>query len=227
MDTQDIKTLLDKIKSLRIAVYGDFTLDAYWVLDPRKSEISVETGLQAEAVGKQNFSLGGAANVVDASPDDIFPAEKVRTFAENLYKMYSRPVFISRGNRGLIAFDKNGYTVIPGLQFLKKTDTVGAGDTVISALACSLAAGASVSDSAQFANFAAGVTVQKLFQTGTASGEEILEISSNPDYIYQPELASDIRQATLKTAYNLHQHICSGYNTPSHQQDFEQVEDNE
>ena len=64
MDTQDIKTLLDKIKSLRIAVYCDFTLDAYWVLDPRKSEISVETGLQAEAVGKQNFSLGGAANVV-------------------------------------------------------------------------------------------------------------------------------------------------------------------
>ena len=129
MDTQDIKTLLDKIKSLRIAVYGDFTLDAYWVLDPRKSEISVETGLQAEAVGKQNFSLGGAANVVDASPDDIFPAEKVRTFAENLYKMYSRPVFISRGNRGLIAFDKNGYTDIPGLQFLNKTDSVGTGDT--------------------------------------------------------------------------------------------------
>jgi len=141
MDTQDIKTLSDKIKSLRIAVYGDFTLDAYWVLDPRKSEISVETGLQAEAVGKQNFSLGGAANVVDASPDDIFPAEKVRTFAENLYKMYSRPVFISRGNRGLIAFDKNGYTDIPGLQFLNKTDSVGTGDTMISALACSLAVG--------------------------------------------------------------------------------------
>jgi phosphoglycolate phosphatase-like HAD superfamily hydrolase len=39
------------------------------------------------------------------------------------------------------------------------------------------------------------VTVQKLFQTGTANAEEILRIAGDPDYIYQPELAKDIRQA--------------------------------
>ena len=45
----EIKTLLEKIKNARIAIYGDFCLDSYWILDTRGSEISVETGLQAEA----------------------------------------------------------------------------------------------------------------------------------------------------------------------------------
>ena len=44
--------------------------------------------------------------------------------------------------------------------------------------------------------YAAGVTIQKLLQTGTAKGDEILEVASDPDYIFQPELAQDIRLAT-------------------------------
>jgi hypothetical protein len=50
-------------------------------------------------------------------------------------------------------------------------------------------------EAAEFANFAAAVTVQKLFQTGTASAAEIIEIGKDPDYIYQPELAADTRSA--------------------------------
>ena len=50
------------------------------------------------------------------------------------------------------------------------------------ALACSLAAGAEISEAIEFANFAAGVTVQKLYTTGTASGEEILKVCANPVY---------------------------------------------
>jgi len=37
--------------------------------------------------------------------------------------------------------------------------------------------------------------VQKLLQTGTASPEEVLAIGASPDYVYQPELAEDIRRA--------------------------------
>jgi len=72
---------------------------------------------------------------------------------------------------------------------------VGAGDTAVSALALGLGAGYAPAEAAAFANFAAAVTVQKLFQTGTASGEEILGVCGDPDYIYQPELAEDTRQA--------------------------------
>jgi len=41
----------------------------------------------------------------------------------------------------------------------------------------------------------AGVTVQKLFQTGTASPEEILRIGTDPDFIFASELAEDKRHA--------------------------------
>ena len=58
-----------------------------------------------------------------------------------------------------------------------------------------LAAGVSPVEAAEFANLASAVTIQKLFTTGTASGEEILALSKDPDYNYQPELAGDIRLA--------------------------------
>ena len=52
MQSNRINEILEKIKSVKIAVYGDFCLDAYWLMDPDGSEVSVETGLKAEAVAK-------------------------------------------------------------------------------------------------------------------------------------------------------------------------------
>ena len=60
---KNIGNTLNRIKEANIILYGDFCLDAYWVLDPRGSEISVETGLKALAAGSQKYSLGGASNV--------------------------------------------------------------------------------------------------------------------------------------------------------------------
>jgi len=62
-------------------------------------------------------------------------------------------------------------------------------------LALCLGAGIEAAEASELANFAAAVTVQKLFQTGTASGPEIFEVGRDADYIYQPELASDRRGA--------------------------------
>src|SRR3989339_835297 len=56
--------ILGKIKNVRVAVFGDFCLDAYWMLDTRCGEVSVETGLKARAVNKHYYSLGGASNIV-------------------------------------------------------------------------------------------------------------------------------------------------------------------
>ena len=63
------------------------------------------------------------------------------------------------------------------------------------ALALALGAGCTPGEAAGFANLAASVTVQKIFQTGTASPEEVTAVSDDADYVYQPELADDIRQA--------------------------------
>jgi rfaE bifunctional protein kinase chain/domain len=350
MNQQRIREILAKIENVTVAVYGDFCLDAYWMLDPKGSEVSEETGLHARAVAKHYYSLGGASNVVanlaalkpkrilviGVTGDDIFgrelqrqfdalgidtthllvqrenfatvtfgkpyleeteepridfgffnrrsaatdqallagirsllqaadvlianeqvpgsitdltfidranqlfrefrdkivlldsrhygdrfqhvyrktndreaarlngvsvgredviPLEDVRKYAENLYQQFNRPVFLTRGARGLLAVDSGGVHEVPGIQLLQKLDPVGAGDTVTSALALCLGAGVPPAEAAEFANFAAAVTVQKLFQTGTANGGEILTVAEDPDFIYRPELAEDRRKA--------------------------------
>ena len=350
MDTNRMSEILERIREIKIAVYGDFCLDAYWTLDPRGSEVSVETGLQAQAASEQRYSLGGAGNVVanlaalrpaaihaigvigndifgrellrqleaigantagmvvqesgfdtmtyckryldgeeqprldfgifnkrsektdnallyhleralrevevlilnqqvpgsitnpsfiaglneliarfpqkivlldsrhyadsfknvylktnqveaarlnkmKAGSHEVFRLAEIERFATRLFQVYGKPVFVSRGDRGLLAVDGEGSYEAPGIQILKKVDTVGAGDTTTSAIACCLAAGARLDEVVTIANLAAAVTVQKLFQTGTASAEEILQLGTSPDYVYQPELAEDIRQA--------------------------------
>jgi len=350
MNEERIKEILSGIKDVKVAVYGDFCIDAYWLLDPRGSEVSLETGLQAQAVGKHYYSLGGASNVVanlaalepeaimvigvvgddifgrelrrqfhelgvdtkhlviqeeifdtvafgkpylegneqprmdfgffnkrteatddallagikdaletadvlianqqvpgsitnesfieganslfkkytdrpvlldsrhfgrkfrhiyrktndleaaqlnnvDVAPGDVLALADVKEYALNLYRQFNKPVFLTRGPRGIITVDSDGIHEVSGIQLLKKLDPVGAGDTVTSALALCLGAAVPPAEAAEFANFAAAVTVQKLFQTGTASGDEILEIGKDADYIYQPELASDRRRA--------------------------------
>lgn len=345
-----IEEILKKINNVSIAVYGDFCLDAYWIMDPDGSEVSVETGLQAEAVAKHIYSPGGAGNIVanlaalkpasikvigvvgddihgreltsqlqalgadtgsltiqhkdfdtytytkkifgekedpridfglknrrsrktdaellknistalethdalifnqqvtgsitnkdfidecnrlferfnekivlvdsrhynagfrnvyrktneieiaalnglDVSPQDYVSFQDVEKYGSRVYAQFEKPVFVTCGARGMVCTDDSGVTEIPGIQLLKKLDTVGAGDTVISALTLCLATGIPPPESAAFANLAAAVTVQKLFTTGTASGEEIIELSKNADYNYQPELATDLRRA--------------------------------
>jgi bifunctional ADP-heptose synthase (sugar kinase/adenylyltransferase) len=54
---------LELIRAVRVGVIGDFCLDAYLLLDPAGSEISIETGLATLAVREQRYSLGGAGNV--------------------------------------------------------------------------------------------------------------------------------------------------------------------
>ncbi|MCK5249715.1 MAG: hypothetical protein KAJ98_07115, partial [Spirochaetaceae bacterium] len=63
MDKEQILSILEKSSSAKIAVVGDFCLDAYYFLDPSLSEKSVETGLATRGVRDFRMDLGGAANV--------------------------------------------------------------------------------------------------------------------------------------------------------------------
>ncbi len=350
MERSRIKEILEKIHHVKIAVYGDYCLDAYWIMDPRGSEVSVETGLKAEAVAKHYYSPGGAGNVVSnlsalepeyikvigvvgddiygrelraqlnsrkadtasleiqkenfytytylkkyfegkeaprmdfglfnhrtreidkklrnsienalkttdalifnqqipgsitnddfiddmntlfgkyndkivvvdsrhfnhrfknvyrktneseiaalcnvhANPEDTFSASELEKFGEEIFSRSKKPVVITRGSRGVIVIDKSGIHHIPSIQINAKIDTVGAGDTFISALTLCLAAGIPPFEAAEFANFASAVTVQKLFTTGTATAEEILKVSYDPDFVYNADLADNPRNA--------------------------------
>jgi len=61
MNQQRIQEILARIEQVTVAVYGDFCIDAYWMLDPKGSEVSEETGLHARAVARHYYSLGGAS----------------------------------------------------------------------------------------------------------------------------------------------------------------------
>jgi len=350
MNPEFLKEILERIKSVRIAIVGDFCLDAYWFVDESKREISIETGRPTEPVRIQKYSLGGAGNVANnlaalkisdirafgVIGNDPFGAEMIsimnrtgintsnmliqdnewathvyikphvgeneqnridfgnfnvlsgetadrlignlqkeagevdiviinqqvlsgihteyfrtrlaqvishfpgkifiadsRNFtddyrgawrkmndaeaarqcsiqtepggtvshkdviyaAERLYERYRKPLLITRGSMGSVVTDDKGITEIRGLMIISRTDTVGAGDSYLAGASAALAAGYSLETAGEIGTFTAGVTVQKLFQTGTASPEEVLRIGSDADFIYNPELAEEIRHA--------------------------------
>ena len=126
---------------------------------------------------------------------EIVSYQEVKYAAGRLYERYRQPLFITRGNRGSVVTDDKGISEIAGLMIIARTDTVGAGDSYLAGAAASLAAGYSLEAAGEMGTFAAGVTVQKLFQTGTASPEEVFRIGSDADYVYHPELAEDVRHA--------------------------------
>jgi len=92
MKRDELETLLRKIRSVKIAVIGDFCIDAYWILDTTRSDVSVESGRPTVPVREQTYSLGGAGNIVQnlealhvsqiyaagVIGDDLFGRELVR-----------------------------------------------------------------------------------------------------------------------------------------------------
>lgn len=83
-------------------------------------------------------------------------------------------VLITRGERGMMLLEKERAPVYVETVAREVYDVTGAGDTVIAALAASLASGASMLEAAVVANHAAGIVVGKV-GTATASPEELLD----------------------------------------------------
>ncbi len=115
--------------------------------------------------------------------------------AQQLLARTGQAVFITRSENGMVAADRAGMTDVPGIQIVSSIDTVGAGDTALSAIAAVLGSGGSILSAACLANIAASITVQKLQTTGTASPAELRAVGPSPDYVFLPELADDPRAA--------------------------------
>jgi rfaE bifunctional protein kinase chain/domain len=127
-------------------------------------------------------------------PTDTFSAEKARDLGRLISKRTGKTTFLTQGERGIIVADGDLVHEIPGIQVGPTIDPVGAGDTVVAAIAAGLGSRQSAIDVAKLANIAAAITVQKLQTTGTATPAEILALS-DPDYNYEPELAGMLHRA--------------------------------
>ncbi|MCX6142047.1 MAG: PfkB family carbohydrate kinase, partial [Ignavibacteriales bacterium] len=125
----------------------------------------------------------------------VMDAAEVEDLAKTLFQRWRTPVFLTRGENGCIVCDTTGCREVPGLLILSPVDPVGAGDSMLAGIAAALAVGAEPLQAAELGSLVAGVTVQKLMQTGTATAEEILKIGADPDRRYRPDLAHQHRKA--------------------------------
>lgn len=121
--------------------------------------------------------------------DGQVPGQIALESAVALFNRWRKPVIVTRGEYGCVVCDQEGIHEIPGLLLLGPTDSVGAGDSMLAGIAAALAAGFAPAAAAEFGTLVAGVTVQKLFVTGTAAPGEILELCAAPAYRIRPESA--------------------------------------
>jgi rfaE bifunctional protein kinase chain/domain len=122
-----------------------------------------------------------------ATAGDRIPASLARELAEQLSMRTGKPVFLTRGENGLLVADGRELHEAPGIRIEGPTDPVGAGDTALTALAAALAVGRSLAQAATLANIAASVTVRKLRTTGTASPAEIRAVGEGLLCVRRPE----------------------------------------
>jgi bifunctional ADP-heptose synthase (sugar kinase/adenylyltransferase)/phosphoglycolate phosphatase-like HAD superfamily hydrolase len=148
----------------------------------------------AGAIRKLN--LPEAARLDGRDPATMESTE-IEPLCRRLFERWGKPVFLTRGENGCAVCDQDGYKEIPGLLILSPVDPVGAGDSMLAGIAAALAVGAEPFKAAELGSLVAGVTVQKLMQTGTASPEEILKIGADPDRRYRPDLARQFRKAVF------------------------------
>lgn len=133
------------------------------------------------------------------------PQPTVERYARRLAQQGGQPVFVTQGERGIVAADGSALHSVPGIHVSGPIDPVGAGDAVIAALAAALGGGCDIPTAVRLANLAASVTVRKLQTTGTATPAELRAVGPNPDYIHLPDLAADLRQAHYIEATSIEQ----------------------
>ncbi|MCK5556811.1 MAG: carbohydrate kinase [Candidatus Hydrogenedentes bacterium] len=132
------------------------------------------TEFKGAAVIKPNESEARIAAGITGQSDDVYEVGR------RLLDMVStRAVVLTRGNKGMIVFEKDEKPVVVPIcdtsNLTGITDVSGAGDTVASLLGLSLACGASCVEAAQLATYAAAVVVTKR-GVAAATVEELLEI---------------------------------------------------
>jgi rfaE bifunctional protein kinase chain/domain len=118
---------------------------------------------------KEAYEMIGLEEESDADTEKI---------GAQLLKELNSNVLVTKGEKGMSLFEKNGkITNIP--TFAKEVyDIIGAGDTSVATLTLALASGASFEEAAIIANHAAGITVGKI-GTSTISIEELKKSIEN------------------------------------------------
>ncbi len=122
-----------------------------------------------------DYEAAMAAGIYQSHTSHEISDEVVIESGKILVERLHRELYITRGEKGIMLFDQDGaYTRLPTVPLDGEIDPTGAGDSVASAIASALSAGASLAQAAEIANLAARVSVGKVGVTGTATPPEIM-----------------------------------------------------
>ena len=88
------------------------------------------------------LNMQEAADFLNDRAED-FPIEKARQIGQRISKQTGKAAFLTRGERGILVADGDRVHEIPGILIHGKTDPVGAGDSVVAAIAAGLSSGLS------------------------------------------------------------------------------------
>ncbi|OGS20881.1 MAG: hypothetical protein A2252_00600 [Elusimicrobia bacterium RIFOXYA2_FULL_39_19] len=106
-------------------------------------------------------------------PKRISTEKEITDLGNKILKaLNSTSVIITLGEKGMAIFEKSKQPVFIPTRAKEVFDVTGAGDTVISVLTLCLSAGAPLKESAEIANYAAGLVVAKL-GTATVTVDEL------------------------------------------------------
>lgn len=131
------------------------------------------------------------------------PVDEAAHYAEVLARRQGRPVFVTRGEQGLVLAVDGGIYDVPGIELPGAIDSVGAGDTALAALAAAFAIKAAPVEAGMLANLAAAITTRQVGTTGTATPAQLRAVGPAPDYVYSPRLAAEPRLARYLKGTNI------------------------
>lgn len=128
------------------------------IVDPKPKHKDIYSN--ATLITPNNVEASDMSGIEDGSDDTILE------IGNRLLKYLNTNVLITRGEKGMSLFEKDGtITHIPA-NAKEVYSLIGAGDTVVATIALALASGADFEEAATLANIAAGIKVGKI---GTAS----------------------------------------------------------
>ncbi len=99
-------------------------------------------------------------------------SEDIEIIGKKLLKDLDSNILITRSEKGMSLFEKDGKTLNIPTYAKQVYDIIGAGDTSVAALALALVSGANLEQAAIIANHAAGITVAKV-GTSTVTADEL------------------------------------------------------
>ncbi len=129
--------------------------EAIVVVDPKKGDYSQYRGVTSLTPNQREAEQSCAMSITDA-------ASLAEAGKRLLARTEAAAVLITRGERGMALFERDGAAHHLATEATDVYDVTGAGDTVIAAYTTALVAGGSFAAAANLANHAAGIAVREL-----------------------------------------------------------------